>query len=314
MSEETKNVGANAQSPAKPRARRGVSNETKAVSQLRFHEKDASSNGLFIGHLHDVTVDWSTNADGKVFTGMAMPRLTFHFASNHANPNEQRHVYQTLFPQESNVDTIPGGSKEWMVNNVFAWIKHMLDIFYLKGRELTPEEEDALALSFEDYIINDQNQVEYNPVSPEEVLAGYRTVFENAAAMMNGQFNLKDGETPKPCYKATDGKYLPCWIKLLRHVKGKNGWTNVGQNGELAFSNFIGSGAVELLVKDKLPAILRIDISRESITPKEINKTPTIGAPGMPSMNGSVMAGGPVSAMGVGGDAYQAAGADDMPF
>ena len=49
MTNETKN-GATAEVPTR-KNRRGVSNETKAVSQLKFHEKDAAQNGLFIGHL-----------------------------------------------------------------------------------------------------------------------------------------------------------------------------------------------------------------------------------------------------------------------
>ena len=54
----------NAQTTVK-KARRGVNNQTKAVAQLRFHEKDASTqNGLFIGHLENVYVDWAVNAEG----------------------------------------------------------------------------------------------------------------------------------------------------------------------------------------------------------------------------------------------------------
>ena len=117
------------------KVRRGVSNQTKAVAQLRFHEKDASTqNGLFIGHLDNVSVDWSVNAEGKQFTGEKIPRVTLHFASNHQNASEQRHVYYTLNCVESNVNTIPGGSEEWKVNNIFNWMKHILDVYYLKGR------------------------------------------------------------------------------------------------------------------------------------------------------------------------------------
>ena len=101
MSDQIKTPGAAAEAPA-PKLKRGVSNQTQAVSQLRFHEKDAASNGLFIGHLENVSVEWSTNADAKTFTGQRVPRLVFHFASNHANVNERRHVYQNLFPVESN--------------------------------------------------------------------------------------------------------------------------------------------------------------------------------------------------------------------
>ena len=306
---QTNAATVNAQTVAK-KVRRGVSNKTQAVAQLKFHEKDAAQNGLFVGHLEEVRVDWSNNADAKSFTGMSIPRLTFHFASNHANASEKRHVYQTLFPVESNVNTIPGGSEDWRVNNVFNWIKHILDVFYLKGREMTETEEDALSLTFEDF---DENG-EYVSVEVEDVIAGYRAIFENAAAMLNGSFELADGETAKPVYKTSDGKFIPCWLKLLRHKKRKGDWINVGANGDLAFDGFIGNGVVELLKKDCPPTVLRLDLAKESITPKETKKTPTIGAPGMgaPAMGG-VMAGAPSMGMPVDNGAFQAAG-EDMPF
>ena len=306
---KTNAATANAQTVAK-KVRRGVSNKTQAVAQLKFHEKDAAQNGLFVGHLEEVRVDWSNNADAKSFTGMSIPRLTFHFASNHANSSEKRHVYQTLFPVESNVNTIPGGSEDWRVNNVFNWIKHILDVFYLKGRELTEAEEDALSLTFEDF---DENG-EYVSVEVEDVIAGYRAIFENAAAMLNGSFKLADGEVAKPVYKTSDGKFIPCWLKLLRHKKRKGDWVNVGANGDLAFDGFIGNGVVELLKKDCPPTVLRLDLAKESITPKETKKTPTIGAPGMgaPAMGG-VMAGAPTMNMPVDNGAFQAVG-EEMPF
>ena len=306
---KTNAATANAQTVAK-KVRRGVSNKTQAVAQLKFHEKDAAQNGLFVGHLEEVRVDWSNNAEAKSFTGMSIPRLTFHFASNHANASEKRHVYQTLFPVESNVNTIPGGSEDWRVNNVFSWIKHILDVFYLKGREMTEAEEDALSLTFEDF---DENG-EYVSVEAEDVIAGYRAIFENAAAMLNGSFELADGEVAKPVYKTSDGKFIPCWLKLLRHKKRKGDWVNVGANGDLAFDGFIGNGVVELLKKDCPPTVLRLDLAKESITPKETKKTPTIGAPGMgaPAMGG-VMAGAPTMNMPVDNGAFQAVG-EEMPF
>ena len=151
MSEEKIKNGVAAADAAPKKNRRGVSNQTQAVAQLKFHEKDAAPNGLFIGHLEDVRVDWSVNADGGAFAGIKCPRVTLHFASEHKNESEKRHVYQTLFPQPSSVDTIPGVKDAWRVDNVFNWIKHILDVYYLKGREMTAEEEDALTLSFCDY-------------------------------------------------------------------------------------------------------------------------------------------------------------------
>lgn len=297
-----------AQAPAK-KNRRGVNNKTQAVAQLRFHEKDAAPNMLFVGHLDEVKVDTSVNADGKQFTGMNVPRLTFHFASNHTSANERRHAYKTLMPVESNVNTIPGGSEEWKVNNVFNWIKHVLDVYYLKGRELTEEEEAALTLPFEDF---DDNG-EYVVVEPEEVLAGYQYIFDNAAAMLNGSYNLKDGETAKPVYRTADGKFIPTWMKLLRHKKRKNEWTNVDQNGELAFDNFIGNGVIEIVKRDTAPAVLRVDLAKESITPKETNKTPNIGVPGVANLGG-VMAGPTTMDMGMPTNSAFTDAGEEMPF
>lgn len=310
--EKTNVAGTTAEAPAK-KLRRGVSNQTQAVSQLRFHEKDAAPNGLFVGHLKEVRVDWSTNADGKQFTGLKTPRLTYHFVSNHANVNEQRHVYQTLFPVESNVNTIPGGIEEWKVNTVLNWIKHLLDVYYLKGRQLTEAEEDMLTLPFVDF---DDNG-EYVALDPQEVIDGYATLFNNVVILMNGQYNLADGETPKPCFKDGNGKPITVWMKLLRHRKRKNSWINVGQNGELGFDQFIGSGAVEIQKPNTPPAILRIDLAKESITPKEVKKTPTIGNPAI----AGGMAGGVVPSdmgnfgMGIDANAFADAGGDgEMPF
>lgn len=309
MSEKENAATESAQTVVK-KSRRGVSNKTQAVAQLKFHEKDAAQNGLFIGHLENVSVEWYTDANGKDFTGEKVPRLVFHFASNHNSASEKRHAYQSLIPVPSNVNTIPDGQESWKVDNVFNWIKHILDVFYLKGRELTAVEEDALSLTFDDV---DENG-EYVPVETADVLSGYRTLFEAAAAMLNGQFNLGDGETAKPCYKTADGKFIPCWIKLLRHKKRKTDWINVTSNGDLGFDGFIGNGVVELLRKDMPPAVLRLDLAKESITPKEVKKAPTIGAPGMAPGIGGVMA-GTMPEMGGNYDAGAvAAAADDMPF
>lgn len=301
------------------RVRRGVSNATKAVSHLKFHEKDAAANGLFVGQLSDVRVESSVNADGKTFTGLEVPRLTFEFTSCHANANEKRYVYQTLFPIESNVDTIPEGKDEWRVNAVFAWIKHILDVFYLKGRELTPDEEDSLSLDFIDYEENN-GVIEYVSVEPETVLATYKKLFEAAAAMMNGRYADKDTEaTGKACYKDANGKPLPVWMKLLRYVKNKKGeWTAVSR-GELSFPSFVGEGCLELMKAKEFPKVIRIDVTKESITPKEVKKTPTIGTPTIPGMAGAMPMGGVVAApevnMGAAptNEAYEGAGGD-MPF
>lgn len=294
----------NSNETPKKTIRRGVSNKTQAVSQLKFHEKDAAANGLFIGHLEDVRVDWSVNADGKMFTGLRMPRLVLEFCSQHASVAERRHVYQNLLPVESNVDTIPGGKEEWKVNNVLNWIKHILDVYYLNGREMTEEEEDALTLPFVDF--DEDNN--YVAIEPQDVLDGYAVVFNNFVAMMNGTWNCPDGETPKVCYKTADGKFKPAWLKLLRHKRVKNEWKNVN-NGDLGFDTFIGSGAIELMKGNNPPAILRIDVSKESITPKETNKAPNI--PGaVPGVMAPTMVGGG-SEMNA---AFTDAAVGEMPF
>ena len=308
MSKETETkVGAPAETPAK-KLRRGISNETQAVAQLRFHEKDAAPNRLFVAHLHSVSVAWSVNGDGKQFTGEKVPRLVFEFCSNTADANQMRHVYHSLFPVESNINTIPGGSEEWKVNQVMRFIKHILDVYYLKGRQLTAAEEEALTLPFCDFD-EDNNFV---ALDVKEILDGYAMLFNNVAAMMNGQFNIDEGETPKPCYRDENGRFIRVWIKLLRHKKVKGEWKNVGQNGDLAFDPFVGTGCVELFVQGKEPSIISVDDSKESITPKETKKAPTI--PGIADMGGGVMAGGPAVMGSVPGGAYNEAGNDDMPF
>ena len=52
-------------------------------------------------------------------------------------------------------------------------MKHIYNVFVLKGRDLTEEEIDVLTLPFEDF---DEN-MQYVPVEAEEVIAGYKTVF-----------------------------------------------------------------------------------------------------------------------------------------
>lgn len=312
MSADKKQIAEGSAQPTVKKVRRGVNNQTKAVAQLRFHEKDASTqNGLFIGHLDSVTVDWSVNAEGKQFTGEKVPRVTLHFTSNHQNASEQRHVYYTLNCVESNVNTIPEGSEEWKVNNIFNWMKHILDVYYLKGREMTEEEELALSLPFTDY----DDEGNYVVVETADVIAGYAYIFNNFAAMMNGQYNLKDGETAKPCYKTADGKFIPAWLKLLRHKKVKGEWKNVAQNGELGFDNFIGNGVVEIIRKDMPPAVLRVDFAKESITPKETKKALSIGAAGsnMAAIGGVIASGSPIG-MGSSANSAFAEAADDMPF
>ena len=319
MTEMVNGAAANAQGAAKKVNRRGISNNTQAVSRLKFHEKDAAQNGLFMAHLDSVAVEWSQSADGNSFAGLKMPRLVFTFASNHTDAKERRYAVKTLFPVESNVETIPNGDKAWQVDNVLNTIKHILDVFYFKGREMTIEEEDALALDFVDFTEDENGNVEYEAVDAQAVLDGYRKMFDNAAAMLNGQFNLADGAVAKPCFKDANGKFISIWIKLLRATRNRKGdWVNVDRSGDLAFTAFVGSGAIEIVkggANPSAPAILRVDAAKESITPKQVNKTPSVGAPAMPGMN---MPGMAVPSMNdaTGSETNAAfAGADgDMPF
>lgn len=297
-------TGATADAPVK-KIRRGVSNETQATNKLRFHEKDAAPNRLFMAHLHSVTVAWSEGGEGKQFEGEKIPRLVFEFASNTKDATQRRYVDKTLFPVESNVDTIPGGNKDWQVNAIFTWIKHILDIYYLNGRPLTEEEEDALSLPFVDF----DDEGNYVSVDTKEVLSGYAQLFNNVAAIMNGTFNLADGETPKPCFRDANGAFIRCWIKLLRHIKAKGEWKNVS-NGDLSFTQFVGTGAIELaLQSNSQPKILSVDESKESITPKEIKKAPSLL--GLTEMAGGVIAPNTIPSNDM--SAYNEA-AGDMPF
>lgn len=277
----------------KKQIRRGVSNQTKATSQLKFHEKDAAQNGLFIGRLASVEVKWSTPEKGA-FTGLKTPNLVFHFTSNHTDAAELRHVYHTLFAVESTVDTAnPNGQFAWRVTNVFNHIKHILDTFYLKGRDLTPEEEDALSLNFVDF---DEETNEFIIVDPQEVLNAYGTLFTNVAAMLNGTYNIEEGEIPKPCYKDANGNPVTIWLKLLRAVKTKSGWSNVNQNEELSIPNIVGTGYIERFKPNANPLIIRLDLVKESITPKAPNK-PTLGVNPMIGGFATPMMGGETTGM-----------------
>uniref|UniRef100_A0AAU8MHI6 Single stranded DNA-binding protein n=1 Tax=Geladintestivirus 3 TaxID=3233135 RepID=A0AAU8MHI6_9CAUD len=326
MTEVKGNAEVGAQTTATRKVnRRGVSNSTQAVTRLKFHEKDAAQNGLFIAHLDSVSVEWSQNAEGNSFAGLKMPRLVITFASNHADKKERRYAVKTLFPVESNVDTIPGGKSAWMVDSILNFTKHLLDVFYLRGREMTIEEEDALTLDFEDFTEDENGNVEYKSVDPQDVLNGYRKLFDNVAAMMNGSFKaLADGETPKPCFKDANGKSITCWIKLLRCVRTKKGWVDVDKSKDLVFPSFVGNGIIELVkTKDGQvlpPVILNIDKVKESITPKQTAndtaKAPSIGVPGMP---GAGIGAAVVPPMGGGVGATAMPGldpteSDDLPF
>lgn len=286
---------------------------------LRFHEKDAiptpgPAQGLFLGHLENVELTWATLAEDAKglpsFAGKAVPRLVLRFESNQTNIDERRHVSMTFLPVESNVDTIPGGSKSWQVDNIYTWMKNILDLYILKGRELTDAEDDALALPFEDF--DESNN--YIPVDVDDVIKGYQVVFENFVAIMNGTWNPDGSEaTGKKVYFTDKGTIIPLWMKLTRFQKSKNEWRATGQNGELAFDAFYRTPLLEI-AKNQVPLKVSLDMSKESITPKEVKKAPSIGGQaGMPGMNGGVMVGN--MPMGMANNAAVAeATAEDMPF
>jgi len=215
-----------------------------------------------------------------------------------------------FLPAESNVDTIPNGSKAWQVDRIMAYLKHLLDVYLLKGKPMSEEQEDALTLAFEDF---DDNG-EYVSVDPTEVINGWRVLFENFANIMN---TGKDG---KPIYVTADGKIIPIWMKLLRFTKNKGQWKPVeGGNraGDLAFPGFVGEGVIELFVTNKAP-ILKVDATKEKIAVMDIAKTPT--NPAVPGMPGAPMGGVPAGfGDGMGADngspipAFPGAG-EDLPF
>ena len=299
--------------------RRSISSSARTTI-LRFHEKDAvatpgPAQGLFIGHLENVEVAWATLAEDTKglpsFAGKAVPRLVLRFESNQTNLDERRHVSMTFLPVESNVDTIPGGSKAWQVDNIFTWMKNILDIYLLKGRELTDDEDSALALPFEDF--DETNN--YIPVEADDVIKGYQVVFENFAAMMNGTFSADGSEaTGKKIYFTDKGTMIPLWMKLTRFQKSKNEWRPTGSNGELAFDAFYRTPLLEIAKSNVAPMKVSLDMSKESITPKEVKKAPSIGGQaGMPGMNGGVMVGN--MPMGMASNAAVAeATAEEMPF
>lgn len=174
-------------------SRRGLGS-ARGTARLKFSNDQAKPNGLFLGHLEEVKYSTITIGEDKTgmpsFNGFEIPKLTLTFASNEEDPNKRHYVSKTFTAVESNVNTIPGGKEEWKVNSVFDWLKHVLNVYYLKGRELTDEEATALSLTFEDF----DEQGEYVSVDTEIVINAWKVLFENFENIMN---RGKDG---KPVY------------------------------------------------------------------------------------------------------------------
>lgn len=293
-------------------SRRGIG-AARGTTRLKFSHEQARQNGLFVGHLESVEVKMIQIGEDTTgmpsFNGLEIPKLVLTFASNEEDANKRRYVVQQFTAVESNANNIPGGTSAWKVDSVFDWMKHILNVYVLKGRELTEVEEAALSLSYEDF---DENG-EYIPVEPEEVIAGWKVLFENFENIIN---RGKDGQ---PYYKDKNGKYLPIWMKLLRYAKNnKKGWQSIIKSGELAFPAFVGEGCIELYKQNTAPSI-RVNSINEAIIPMNIEKPKT---PNMPTsaMGGSapIMGGVPVMDTMLGGGTnyseINAAAEEDMPF
>lgn len=308
MSNDAKAQNEAAETTQKKVVRRGLGS-ARGTTRLKFSHEMAKQNGLFLAHLDSVVVSEITIGEDKTgmpsFNGMNIPKLTLTFASNEVELTKRHFVTLSFTAVESNTNTIPGGKEDWKINSVFDWLKHILNVYVLKGRELTEEEAANLSLSFEDF----DETGEYVPVETEDVIAGWKSLFENFANLLN---TARDGQ---PAYKLKDGKDIPVWIKLLRYVKsGKKGWAPVS-NGDLSFPAFVGEGCVEVY-KQNTPTSIRVDSVKESIIPMNIKKAkaPNLAAPavGGPSIMGGVPVDMSASAGNFSDIAMEAA--DDMPF
>lgn len=278
MAEEVKAPAAGAQAAAaKPVRRRGISNETAGTTRAKFSHTDCKPNGLFLAHLDDVAltkVDIKEDSAGMPsFRGIELNRLVLTFASNEEDKTKRRYQTLSFMPVESNVNTIPGGKEEWKVTRVFNYLKHILDVYVLRGAPMTPAMEDALSLPFEDF---DENG-EYNQVATEVVAAGWNQLFANFFNLIN---TAKEGA---PAWKTKEGKPIIVWIKLLRYVKGGKGWTEIDR-GNLSFPTYPGEGVIEPYIKNQ-PPMIKLDVTREAIKPMNIekNKKPNLQMPGAPA-------------------------------
>lgn len=307
---EATNVAAEEVKTAKKVSRRGVGS-ARGTSRLKFSHELAKTNGLFLGHLDNVTVSMIKIGEESTgmpsFNGLEIPRITFTFASNEPEVNKRHYINLSFTAVESNTETIPGGKNEWTVTRVFDWVKHILNVYVLKGRELTEDEETALALDFEDF----DEEGNYVPVESEVVIAAWRKFFENVENIINR------GNNDKPYYKTKDNKDIPVWLKLVRYIKaGKKGWKAVN-NGDLSFPSFVGEGCIEIY-KQNTPASIRLDAVKEAIIPMDIKEAKTPNMPNAGVANNAMMGGVPVGdPMMMGGPAMNdinVAASEDMPF
>lgn len=286
-------------------SRRGLGS-ARGTARLKFANDQAKPNGLFLGHLEEVKYSTITIGEDKTgmpsFNGFEIPKLTLTFASNEEDPNKRHYVSKAFTAVESNVNTIPGGKEEWKVNSVFDWLKHVLNVYYLKGRELTDEEATALSLTFEDF----DEQGEYVSVDTEIVINAWKVLFENFENIMN---RGKDG---KPVYHDKNNKFIPVWLKLLRYVKSRKSWTPIN-NGDLSLPQFVGEGCIEIYQQNAIPSI-KIDLVKETILIMNVEKPKTPNMPavgGMAPMMGGVAIDQTMNPMGTD---ISSQTIDDMPF
>lgn len=286
-------------------SRRGLGSAL-GTARLKFGNDQAKPNGLFLGHLEEVKYSTITIGEDKTgmpsFNGFEIPKLTLTFASNEEDPNKRHYVSKTFTAVESNVNTIPGGKEEWKVNSVFNWLKHVLNVYYLKGRELTDEEATALSLTFEDF----DEQGEYVSVDTEIVINAWKVLFENFENIMNR------GKNGKPVYHDKNNKFIPVWLKLLRYVKSRKSWTPIN-NGDLSLPQFVGEGCIEIYQQNAIPSI-KIDLVKETILIMNVEKpkTPnTLAVGGMAPMMGGIAIDQTMNPMGT--DISNQT-IDDMPF
>lgn len=285
--------------------RRGLGS-AHGTARLKFGNDQAKPNGLFLGHLEEVKYSTITIGEDKTgmpsFNGFEIPKLTLTFASNEEDPNKRHYVSKTFTAVESNVNTIPGGKEEWKVNSIFDWLKHVLNVYYLKGRELTDEEATALSLTFEDF----DEQGEYVSVDTEIVIDAWKVLFENFENIMN---RGKDG---KPVYHNKNNKFIPVWLKLLRYVKSRKSWTPIN-NGDLSLPQFVGEGCIEIYQQNAIPSI-KLDLVKETILIMNVEKPKTPNMPavgGMAPMMGGVAIDQTMNPMGTD---ISSQTIDDMPF
>lgn len=301
--------------------RRGITNETRTTSRKKFSHKDSVPNiGLFVGNIN-VRVAWVTfkpDTKQKVsFAGKAVPQLVIDFVSPHTNPAEVRVATKTIWAFESKADYIPNGKFYYLLESELSYIKHLLDVIYLKGRELTEEEVDKLELGYVDF----DEDGNYDPVDVDDVLKAWGVLFDNVVNMIetanNGKSALLDA----------NGKPKLFWGKLIRYYKKNGEWTPSGsgsEEGDLVFPTFVGTGVWEeytALPNNSFKAPnLMLDVTKEAIVPmanvkskkqQQPNMTNNPAIAGMPMGAGVIPQGGMMGGMPMGG--FDAFGGNDMP-